>query len=134
MIPCRWKAFLRNAGIKQEFVEEYAQLFDKNRYVFLCMLNILIVLKYDCIEKYNLPSLIKKCCIGDSPRGWGIFFYFLQNISPYGGAFFTFGTLLKLIPTYIPGCGGGGGVGVYFDWCISTQPFVYKVGALSSGF
>ena len=40
MIPCRWKAFLRNAGIKQEFVEEYAQLFDKNRYVFLCMLNI----------------------------------------------------------------------------------------------
>ena len=31
MIPCRWKAFLRNAGIKQEFVEEYAQLSDKNR-------------------------------------------------------------------------------------------------------
>ena len=54
----------------------------------------------------------------------GIFFYFLQNISPHGGAFFTFGTLLKLIPTYIPRWGG---VGVYFDWCIIIMRKIRKM-------
>ena len=48
-IPCRWETFHRNAGVKQEFVEEYTQLFEKNRYVFLCMVTIdTVVLKIYC--------------------------------------------------------------------------------------
>ena len=35
MVCCfRWKEFFREAGIKEEYIEEYADLFDKNRYVF----------------------------------------------------------------------------------------------------
>ena len=44
--------------------------------------------------------------------------HFLLFPAPHGGAFVTFCTLLKLIPTYIPGWGGGG-LGAYFDWCIT---------------
>ena len=41
--------------MKQEFVEEYAQRFDKTE--LACF--------YNCIEKYNLSGLIKKRCIED---------------------------------------------------------------------
>ena len=46
-------------GIKQECVEEYAQLFEKNQYVFLCILSIDTVV----LRKYILPSLFKKYCM-----------------------------------------------------------------------
>ena len=60
-IPCRWKTFLCNAGIKQEFVEEYAQLFEESWYVFLCILST----DTDVLRKYILPSLFKKYCVED---------------------------------------------------------------------
>ena len=60
-IPCRWKTFLCNAGIKQEFVEEYAQLFEESWYVFLCILSTDTVV----LRKYILPSLFKKYCVED---------------------------------------------------------------------
>jgi len=31
LVLCRWKTFLRGAGIAEEFVQEYGELFDKNR-------------------------------------------------------------------------------------------------------
>ena len=60
-VPFRWKTFICNAGIKQEFVKEYALLFEKNRYVFLCILSIDTVV----LRKYILPSLFKKYCMED---------------------------------------------------------------------
>ena len=60
-IPCRWKTFLCNAGIKQEFVEEYAQLFEESWYVFLCILSTDTVV----LRKYILLSLFKKYCVED---------------------------------------------------------------------
>ena len=50
--------------------------------------------------------------------------HFLPFSAPYGRAFVTFCTLLKLIPTYIPGWG----LGVYFDWCIFDNLHVYVSG------
>ena len=47
-------------------------------------------------------------------QGWGIFCYFLPC---NGGVIVAFCTLLKLIPTNIPGWGSG--VGVHFGLCIS---------------
>ena len=47
--------------------------------------------------------------------------HFLLFPSPHGRGFVAFCALLKLIPTYIPGWGEGGGVGVYFDWCITRS-------------
>ena len=39
----------------------------------------------------------------------------------YGGAFVAFCRLLKLIPTYIPGCGGGGGSGFTLAGALSID-------------
>ena len=53
----------------------------------------------------------------------GVRHFLLIFPTPHGGAFVAFCRLLKQIPTYIPGWGGGGGVRVYFDWCI-MQPWL----------
>ena len=52
---------------------------------------------------------------GTSSVAPGVGHFLLIFPAPHGGAFVAFCRLLKLIPTYIPGCvcvwGGGGGPG-----------------------
>ena len=57
--------------------------------------------------------------------------HFLLFPAPHGGAFVTFYTLLKLIH---PRGGGGGGVGIYFDWCIILLQQVKLIGRVSYTF